>query len=127
MNKKEYTAKEAAIELLNKVKAKAQGHLAKSQKEGGDLTKANAEELKIPEQKTPKANEKVIVEPQAEGVKKSEKKLKKFMKSRHEKMEKAAKSKHDRCVEQVEEKSPDVKNPHAVCISAGVMPEKWGK
>ena len=40
---------------------------------------------------------------------------------------KAEKSKHDRCVEQVKEKSPEVKSPHAVCVSAGVVPEKWHK
>lgn len=37
------------------------------------------------------------------------------------------KSKHDRCVEDVKRNSPDVKNPHAVCVAEGVKPEKWSK
>ena len=36
-------------------------------------------------------------------------------------------SKHDRCVKEVEESSPEVRNPHAVCISRGVTPRKWKK
>jgi len=36
-------------------------------------------------------------------------------------------SKHDRCVADVKENSPDVKNPHAVCVAEGVKPAKWGK
>lgn len=42
-------------------------------------------------------------------------------------IEKAQQTKHDRCVEEVKEKSPEVDNPHAVCVSAGVEPEKWKK
>ena len=37
------------------------------------------------------------------------------------------KSKHDRCVEHVKESSPEVKNPHAVCVAEGVRPAKWKK
>lgn len=44
-----------------------------------------------------------------------------------EEMQKAEKSKHDRCVEHVKENSPEVKNPHAVCVAEGVKPAKWGK
>lgn len=40
---------------------------------------------------------------------------------------KAEKSKHDRCVEHVKENSPEVKNPHAVCVAEGVKPAKWSK
>jgi len=40
---------------------------------------------------------------------------------------KASESKHDRCVEHVKENSPEVKNPHAVCVAEGVKPAKWGK
>jgi len=38
-----------------------------------------------------------------------------------------AETKHDRCVEHVKENSPEVKNPHAVCVAEGVRPSKWGK
>jgi len=38
-----------------------------------------------------------------------------------------AETKHDRCVEHVKENSPDVSNPHAVCVSEGVKPSKWKK
>jgi len=38
-----------------------------------------------------------------------------------------AESKHDRCVESVEQSSPEVKNPHAVCVARGVTPRKWKK
>ena len=40
---------------------------------------------------------------------------------------KGGKSKHDRCVEGVLESNPDVGNPHAVCVAAGIEPEKWKK
>ena len=30
-------------------------------------------------------------------------------------------------IEEIKEKSPEVRNPHAVCVSAGVEPEKWKK
>lgn len=36
-------------------------------------------------------------------------------------------TKHDRCAREVKEKSPDVRNPHAVCVSAGVEPDAWKK
>jgi hypothetical protein len=36
-------------------------------------------------------------------------------------------TKHDRCVEHVKENSPEVTNPHAVCVAQGVYPEKWKK
>lgn len=36
-------------------------------------------------------------------------------------------SKHDRCVEHVKENSPEVKNPHAVCVAQGVKPASWSK
>jgi len=36
-------------------------------------------------------------------------------------------TKHDRCVEHVEENSPGVTNPHAVCVAEGVRPGKWKK
>lgn len=55
------------------------------------------------------------------------KKAQELTKEALEALEKADKSKHDRCVEQVEEQNPDVKNPHAVCVAAGVEPEKWNK
>ena len=35
-------------------------------------------------------------------------------------------TKHDRCVEEVSQ-DPSIKNPHAVCVAAGVKPEKWKK
>lgn len=41
-------------------------------------------------------------------------------------MDKADKTKHDRCVEEVS-KDPSIDNPHAVCVAAGVEPEKWKK
>jgi len=44
-----------------------------------------------------------------------------------EHVHKAAESKHDRCVEHVKEQSPSVKNPHAVCVAAGVKPENPGR
>jgi hypothetical protein len=44
-----------------------------------------------------------------------------------EEMYKATESKHDRCVESVEQSSPEVKNPHAVCVARGVTPRKWKK
>jgi len=44
-----------------------------------------------------------------------------------EKKDKSGRTKHDRCVEHVKENSPDVDNPHAVCVSRGVYPEKWSK
>lgn len=60
-----------------------------------------------------------------EATEKPEKKEKKsFEKS--EKIEKEE-SKHDRCARKVKEKNPEVENPHAVCVSAGVEPEKWQK
>lgn len=37
-----------------------------------------------------------------------------------------AESKHDRCAEEVS-KNPKIKDPHAVCVSAGVKPTKWKK
>ena len=40
---------------------------------------------------------------------------------------KGGKTKHDRCVEGVKENSPEVTNPHAVCVAAGVRPAKWKK
>lgn len=40
---------------------------------------------------------------------------------------KKAQSMHDRCVEHVKENSPEVKNPHAVCVAEGVKPKKWKK
>lgn len=40
---------------------------------------------------------------------------------------KGKKTKHDRCVEGVKENSPNVTNPHAVCVEAGVEPESWKK
>lgn len=36
-------------------------------------------------------------------------------------------TKHDRCVEGVKESSPHIKNPHAVCVAAGVKPSSWKK
>lgn len=45
---------------------------------------------------------------------------------RQEKVEKSE-SKHDRCVKEVKENSPDVKNAHAVCVAEGVKPAKWKK
>lgn len=42
-------------------------------------------------------------------------------------IKKADETKHDRCAEGVKEKSPEVKNPHAVCVAAGVEPDKWKK
>lgn len=44
-----------------------------------------------------------------------------------EHVKKANESKHDRCVEHVKENSPEVKNPHAVCVAEGVKPSKWKK
>jgi hypothetical protein len=38
-----------------------------------------------------------------------------------------AQTKHSRCVEDVKRNSPDVKNPHAVCVAEGVKPGNWGK
>ncbi len=38
-----------------------------------------------------------------------------------------SKSKHDSCVEHVKENSPEVKNPHAVCVAEGIEPAKWEK
>ncbi len=42
-------------------------------------------------------------------------------------LKKAEESKHDRCVKDVERNSPEVKNPHAVCVAEGVKPAKWKK
>lgn len=36
-------------------------------------------------------------------------------------------TKHDRCARKVKESNPNIDNPHAVCIAAGVEPEKWKK
>lgn len=49
------------------------------------------------------------------------------LKKAEEVLLKAEKTKHDRCVEHVKENSPDIKNPHAVCVAQGVEPEAWGK
>jgi hypothetical protein len=38
-----------------------------------------------------------------------------------------AETKHDRCVRHVEQNSPDVRNPHAVCVAEGVKPGNWKK
>lgn len=38
-----------------------------------------------------------------------------------------AKSKHDRCAEKVKAKNPNIDNPHAVCVAAGVRPASWKK
>ena len=82
MTKKEYNAKEAAVALLEKIKAKAQEHMAKSQKKEGDplekaapqnQSAAKVADIKMPKQpEAPKANEKMI-------PKQKELKLKKFM------------------------------------------------
>lgn len=129
MSNKEYNAREAAIALLEKIKAKAQDHTAKSQTKAEEplekaapqnQTAAQAQDIKVPQQDAPKANEKMISN--------KELKLKKFMDFRKEKLlSKAEKSKHDKCVDEVKEQSPKVDNPHAVCVAAGVKPEKWGK
>lgn len=36
-------------------------------------------------------------------------------------------TKHDRCVREVKQNSPEVKNPHAVCVAEGVKPSNWKK
>lgn len=36
-------------------------------------------------------------------------------------------TKHDRCARKVKEANPEIKNPHAVCVSVGVKPSKWKK
>lgn len=128
MDKKEYSAKEAAVSLLDRVKAKALEHMKKSEKKTESTeerlekaapqnqTAAQAAGIEVPQPSAPKANEKMIAKPK-------EMKLKKFMDKMS--LKRAEKSKHDRCVEQVKEKSPDVDSPHAVCVAAGVRPEKW--
>jgi hypothetical protein len=81
VSKKEYTAKEAAVALLDKIKAKAQVRMAKSEPvKGESLQKASPEnqnmaqvaDIKAPQAEAPKANEKMI-------PKQKELKLKKFM------------------------------------------------
>lgn len=82
MSKKEYTHQEAAVALLDRVKAKALEHMKKSQEAKGlealnkaspeNQTAAEAAGIKVPQQKAPKANEKTISQPK-------ELKLKKFM------------------------------------------------
>jgi hypothetical protein len=84
VTKKEYNAKEAAVALLEKIKAKAQGHMAKSQKKEEEQplekaapqnqTSAKVADIKVPSQETPKANEKAIPRSNKEPIK-----LKKFM------------------------------------------------
>lgn len=158
MSKKEYSAKEAAVLLLEKIKTKAANSLAKAEDglshstgapkpkvdkpadghpkpdhsaSGPKIQKTSPENkttaemagLKVEQSTPPKATQKVI----SGKDNKDPIKLKKFLDGRKDKLNKAEKSKHDRCVEQVKEKSPDVKNPHAVCISVGAVPEKWGK
>ena len=122
-DKKEYTPREAAIALLDHVKAKAVEHLKKKEElekaSPQNQNAAHRDDLNIPQPDAPKANEKIIDS-------RKEIKLKKFM---DRKMEKRAgqESKHDRCAEEVEAKNPDVQNPHAVCVAAGVRPAKWSK
>jgi hypothetical protein len=53
--------------------------------------------------------------------------LKSKNKQKLEKKGKSGQTKHDRCVQHVKENSPHIKNPHAVCVSRGVYPEKWSK
>lgn len=61
------------------------------------------------------------------AIKKGEECLK-FDKNGQWSIEKAeSETKHDRCAREVKEKSSDVENPHAVCVAAGVEPEKWSK
>lgn len=106
---KEHKAEDKVPDQMNKVNPESQ-------------TTAQMAEVKVPQQpKAPEANPKMIIKPPL--------KLKKFMDSVMAKksMLKGEKSKHDRCVEQVKEASPDVRSPHAVCVSRGVVPEKWKK
>lgn len=131
MEKKEYTPKEAALGVLEKVKQIAKEHLAKHQKAREEVLEKAAPQnqsaarisgVSIPQDKAPKGEEKLIPN-------QKELKLKKFMEQKGKKrLEKAeGETKHDRCARKVKEKSPDVKDPHAVCVAAGVRPEKWKK
>jgi hypothetical protein len=96
VSKKEYTSKEAAVALLDRVKAKALEHMKKSESVKDDVlekaapqnqTAAEAADIKVPQPKAPKANEKTISRPK-------ELKLKKFMEHRGEKaLRKAEKAK----------------------------------
>jgi hypothetical protein len=79
VSKKEYNAKEAAVALLDKIKAKVQGRKVVTKEETlekaapQNQTSAQIADIKIPgEASPPKANEKVV-------PKKPELKLKKFM------------------------------------------------
>lgn len=126
-NKKEYSAREAAVAILDKVKAMAKAHQEKLEiiKKAApqNQTFAQASGIKVPQPSAPKAPEKVI-----DNTKSKELKLKKFMDHKNEKkLQKTSESKHDRCAKEVKEKNPEVENPHAVCVAAGVKPAKWSK
>lgn len=166
MEKKEYTPREAALGVLEKVKQMARERLEKNSKAKEEILEKAAPQsqsaaemagLKIPHQKIPKAQEKLIPKQKDLGHPKApehkgdfnhsnipaakkdlghpkissfdQKPLGKFMDHKNKKrLEKAeGESKHDRCARKVKEKSPDVKDPHAVCVAAGVRPEKWKK
>lgn len=87
---------------------------------------------------SPEHQEKVLGKQKDKEEEQPEPDLNKFKKSLKEKYPnlsdkkieeviKKAKTKHDRCVEGVEEQSPEVENPHAVCVSQGILPEEPGK
>jgi len=142
VEKKEYTPKEAALGVLEKVKQMAKERLEKNSKAKEETLKkaapqsqsaAEMADLKIPHQKIPTAQEKIIPKQKDFGHPNMsslhQKPLNKFIdyKSKKRLKKSEEESKHDRCTRKVKEKSPDVKDPHAVCVAAGVKPEKWKK
>ena len=112
---KNYTAKQVALEVLKK----AEECLRKSEL----LKKAHSEKDQTPPdgvkaQMAPEKNPKEIKEKNNEPT---------GMADKEDKRLKKAESKHDRCAEHVKENSPEVKNPHAVCVAEGVKPAAWKK
>lgn len=112
---KQYTAKEVALEVLKK----AEECLKKSAllKKEKDATPPDGVKAQVAPEKNPKENKEKEGTHPTGTADVEDKRLKKAEKE----------SKHDRCVEHVKENSPEVKNPHAVCVAEGVKPEAWKK
>lgn len=136
MSKNQYSAKEAAVLLLEKIKTKAIDSLAKSEKEDvkksspENKTSAQMAELKIDQPMPPKANQKLI--PSKEN--KEPMKLKKFLDGKSQKRSTGSEQ-HPRFPQADEgpkshPKSNSVSSEsktHGNSSKAGKLPEKWRK
>jgi hypothetical protein len=115
---KHYTAKQAAEAVLKKVHDLLQKSELNKKYMGFKAVEESARESGASDPAAVAA---------AAGRKKYGKKAFQEAAAAGKKMGKAEESKHDRCVEHVKENSPEVKNPHAVCVAEGVRPAKWSK